>query len=181
VSGGKSVPAAGRITQSLALKQYQCPAALSTRFFTPGGFTSNDYGMPKKNAWLRSGIGCADTETWAPGIDPCVYFRKSANVPDAIGTILLTECDANMGNLAQGYGRVFINAERQMKIDADGFYSSVAGQTNFSSQLHGDSFRANYLFCDGHVGNYLFNDPFIIGKAGTTPGPLGAWTIIAGD
>ena len=183
VSGGKSVPAAGRFSVTQALKQYQCPGALSTRVINPGGYTSNDYAMPKKNAWNRAGIGCADTETWAAGIDPFVFFRKSANVADPIGTILLTECDADMGNLAQGYGRVFTNAERQMKIDADGFYSTspTAGVINNTSQLHGDSFRVNYLFAAGHVANYLFNDPFIIGKNGTTPGPQGAWTITVGD
>ncbi len=185
MGGTANVSRSARYKKGEGLEQYQCPAAQSPRTtYNDTLWMAQDYAMPWLNAWNRNAIGVQSTFDFSsanPAIYHTRFFRKAANVRDATGTIQLTEIDVKFTDFSQGAGRLLTNAERQMKVDSDGFRSGAQGPvTNSTFRMHADSYRVNYLFAAGNVGTYRFNDGLIIGS-GSVSQPKGAWTVVAGD
>lgn len=161
-------------TNGLATDLYQCPAASTERTAALHNRAAQDYAMPTIVNNSRNAIGLRAPFDWnsSPGYSnsQTKFDRKGGNVPDATGTILLTELEKWNNTHAQGYGRDLQYPDIQMTIDP----------SNGTLTKHGDVLKVNYLMAAGNVSNHRYDADEIIGT-GSTFTPKGAWSIVEGD
>lgn len=168
MTGGKSAPSDWRYTN---FDGYRCPGAKAKKEVVPNMFTLQSYAIPEASNNAQPKALSVEIK-WES-----VYGKRNiVQLKNISGIILLTEQDS-LGQF-QGQGKRVLNIPSQIDFDHNG----VQGGTtkNYTSTLHGDKLRVNYLFLDGHVKNHGVRDEIIIGT-GSDVVPAGAWSITPGD
>jgi prepilin-type N-terminal cleavage/methylation domain-containing protein/prepilin-type processing-associated H-X9-DG protein len=164
----------GTIKMVNALAVYQCPASDYPLNMNPASE------RPRQNYFV------AQDEAW--NHDAPFYctsparIKRTSEITNFSRTFYLSEIDDGpTSNFMQGIGRGIIRPYMQMAFTSNGS-QELAGTVNNTYKLHSSAqYKVNYLFADGHVELFRYDDPWIIGKTGTTAGPKGAWTMAPND
>ena len=166
------------IPLSKGLSIFQCPASDYPLNMNPA---DTNIGSPRQNYAVAVDNAFNHDAPFFYNVTNPPKIRRTSELTNFSRTFYVTEVDDGpTSNMAQGVGRPVTTPFYQMDLTYNGYAPLSSVRVNTTYKLHGQ-FRVNYLFADGHVELYRYDDPWIIGKTGTTSSPKGVWTMTPND